>query len=146
MGFAVGANCAILRSEDGGATWADQEASVQINLYAVTAYGRFEALAVGERGTVLRTEDAGRTWEIQPNVTSNTLQAIAFLGGADLWVAGRGGSILRRSDTLSTIKTTESPKVRPVLKFGKKPKPRTPLVTITDDGDIPLATEPKKDN
>ncbi|MCA1639740.1 MAG: hypothetical protein LC768_15680, partial [Acidobacteria bacterium] len=102
----------------------------------------------GELGAVLRTEDGGKTWEAQPNITSNSLQAIAYRGGADLWVAGRGGSILRRSETLSTIKIL-NPKVPPVLRLGKakvKLKPRTPILTIPDDGDIPLATKPEKDN
>jgi len=106
----------------------------------------WQALAVGELGVVLRTEDGGRTWQIQPNVTSNALQAIAFLGGSNLWVAGRGGSILRRTEALATVKTTSSPRVRPTLKINTKPKPRTPLIAITDDGDIPVAAALKKEN
>jgi hypothetical protein len=120
-----------------------------MNLYAVTAYGRAQALAVGELGTVLLTDDGGKSWETQPNITSNSLQAIAFLGGADLWVAGRGGSILKRSEALSPIKTTSAPKVPPILRIGTnfgKPKSRQPLIPITDDGDILPATPPKKDN
>jgi hypothetical protein len=49
---------------------------------------------------------------------------------------------------LSTVRTTEGQKLPPTLRFGvsrKKPKPRAPLLTIADDGDIPLATEPKKE-
>jgi hypothetical protein len=74
------------------------------------------------------------------------LQAVAFLGGTNLWVAGRGGAILKRTETLSTIKVMSAPKVKPVLRGGNKikPKPRTPLITITDDGDIFLATPSKK--
>lgn len=137
-----------MRTEDGGATWQDQESPVRMNLFAVINYGRGEALAVGEFGTVLRTEDGGKTWEIQPNITSSSLQAIAFLGGADLWIAGRGGAILKRSESLSTVKTASSPKIPPILRLGNrsKPKARQPLITITDDGDIPSATEPTKNN
>ncbi|MDQ3088422.1 MAG: hypothetical protein M3Q78_07475, partial [Acidobacteriota bacterium] len=132
-----------------GETWQDQESPVRMNLYAVTTYGRNEAIIVGELGAVLRTTDGGKTWETQPNITSNSLQAIVYRGGADLWVAGRGGSILKRSETLSTVKTTSSPKVPPILRLRDSkgsPKPRTPLLTITDDDDIPLAAPPKKDN
>ena len=111
----------------------------------MTAYGRAEAIAVGELGAVWLTTDGGKTWEVQPNITSNSLQAIAFLGGSNLWVAGRGGSILKRSEALSTVRTS-SPKVPPVLRLGAagKPKPRQPLITIPDDGDIPQATLPLK--
>ena len=49
----------VLRSGDGGETWQDRESGLQMNLYAVTAYGRNEVLAVGELGTVLRTDDGG---------------------------------------------------------------------------------------
>jgi hypothetical protein len=145
-GFAVGSGGTILRTIDGGETWQDQESSVKMNLYAVTAYSPTEAVAVGEFGAVLRTEDGGKTWEIQPNITSNSLQAIVYRGGADLWVGGRGGSILRRSETLSTVKLL-NPKVPPILRSGNskvKPKSREPLLTITDDDDIPLAEAPKK--
>ena len=120
-----------------------------MNLYAVTAYKRDEAIVVGEQGTVLRTEDGGKTWERQPNITSNSMQAVVYRGGTDLWIAGRGGAILKRSESFSTVKTSVAPKLPPVLRLSgssNKPKSRTPLLTITEDGDIPLAAPPKKDN
>jgi len=146
IGYAVGGKGSILKTEDGGETWIDQESSAQMNLYAITAPRRDTAIAVGEYGAVLLTQDGGKTWKIQPNVTSNSLQAIAFLGGTDLWIAGRGGAILKRNQPLSPM-DFQSPKIAPVLRLGtSKPKlrSRTPLVTITDDGDIPTAIEPKK--
>jgi hypothetical protein len=119
-----------------------------MNLYAITAFKPLEAIAVGEQGAVLLTKDGGETWQTQSNITSKSLQAIVFRGGIDLWVAGRGGSILRRSEILSTVRTAEGQKLPPTLRLGipkKKPKTRLPLVTIADDGDIPLATQPKKE-
>jgi hypothetical protein len=76
------------------------------------------------------------------------LQAVVYRGGTELWVAGRGGAILKRSETLSTIKTTSTPKAPPILRGSSRPKPKlkTPILTITDDGDIPLAVPPKKEN
>jgi len=76
------------------------------------------------------------------------LQAVVYRGGTELWIAGRGGSILKRSLPLSTVRTAPGPKLPPILRLGNfktKPKIRTPLLTITDDGDIPPATEPKKE-
>ena len=75
-GFAVGSNGLILRTEDGGLTWTDNESPVQTNLFSVTAIGKRGAVAVGELGTVLVTEDGGVTWLSQKNITGRVLQAI----------------------------------------------------------------------
>jgi hypothetical protein len=82
-------------------------------------------------------------------VTGNSLQAVVYRGGTDLWVGGRGGAILKRSETFSTIKTTGA-KLPPLLRSGRSGptlKKRIPLITVTDDGDIPPAgAPPKKEN
>ena len=146
MGYAVGANGAILTTTDGGITWQDQETSLKMNLYAVTVYSKTEAIVVGEQGAVLRTQDAGKTWEIQPNVTSNSLQTVVYLGGTNLWIAGRGGAILKRSESFSTVKTATVPRLPPALRFKSQknsPRIKKPIITITDDGDIPPAAPPK---
>ena len=128
-------------------SWQDQESASKFNLFAVQAFGAMDAIAVGELGTVLITEDGGKTWEIQPNITSKVLQAVVYRGGNRVWVGGRGGAMLKRTDSLSP-KSFTVPKGPPILKSAPprvKPKPRSPLVTITDDGDIPSAVPaPKK--
>jgi photosystem II stability/assembly factor-like uncharacterized protein len=145
IGFAVGSNGLILRTQDGGLSWADQESPTQANLFAVSALGRNEAIATGELGTVIVTGRGGRKWEIQPNITANALQAVVDRGGNEVWVAGRGGTILKRSLPLSP-NPTASPRLPPMLRIAGgriKPSVRTPLITVTDDGDIPKATPPK---
>ena len=64
-----------------------------------------------------------------------------------MWVGGRGGTILKRIAPLSP-NSIGGAKIPPVLRpaIKTKPKPRTPLITVTDDGDIPIATPPKKEN
>jgi hypothetical protein len=55
---------------------------------------------------------------------------------------------LKRSQALSTVRTAPGPKLPPILRLGAsktKPKTRTPILTITDDGDIPPAIQPKKE-
>ena len=146
IGYAVGANGIILKTYDGGLSWVDQESPQRTNLYGIVCLGREAAIAVGELGTVLITEDGGKTWQVQPNITGKVLQTIAFQGGTNMWVGGRGGTILKRIAPLSP-NNIGGPKIAPVLRPAVKsrPKPRTPLVTVTDDGDIPIATPPKKD-
>jgi len=59
-----------------------------------------------------------------------------------MWVAGRGGTILKRVEPLSPA-TISAPKLPPILGgIRSRPKPRTPLITLTDDGDIPAAVKP----
>jgi photosystem II stability/assembly factor-like uncharacterized protein len=138
-----------LKTADGGETWQDKESILKVNIYAVTAYKQNEVIIVGEQGAVLKTDDGGETWEVQPNITSNSLQAVVYRGGSDLWIAGRGGSILKRSETLSTFKTISIPKVPPILRLVAvkgKPKRREPLLTITENDDIPRASPPRKEN
>ena len=136
----------INRAGDGGLSWEDSESPLRANLYAIVILGRNSAMAVGELGTVIVTEDGGRTWLNQPNITGKVLQTIAFQGGTDLWVGGRGGTILKRIAPLAP-NSLGGPKVPPTLRpaIKTKPKPRRPLITVTDDGDIPIATPPKKD-
>lgn len=148
IGYAVGAKGTILKTEDGGKTWKDVEPPQQTNLYDILAYSRNGAIAVGALGLVLSTENGGETWEVQPNITTNALQAIEFRGGISLWVAGRGGTILKRSQRLSTLQFSR-PSIPPLLRPGStktRLRPRNPVLRIADDGDIPRATKPKKQN
>jgi photosystem II stability/assembly factor-like uncharacterized protein len=146
IGYAVGSNGIVLKTTDGGLSWTATETPLNVNLFSVIALGRDSAMAVGELGTVLVTDDGGRTWENQPTITGKVLQAIAFQGGTNMWVGGRGGTILKRTAPLSPSRMGGA-KIAPVLRPAAKtrPRPRTPLVTVTDDGDIPIATPPKKD-
>ena len=146
IGYAVGAGGVILGTTDGGKTWKDQESPTRSNLFAIQAFGKDGAVAVGELGTVLVTEDAGRSWQIQPNITGKVLQAVVYRGGKNVWAAGRGGTILKRTEPLSP-KPLSGPKTPPTLTGAAprlRPKYRQPLVTITDDGDIPAAVPIKK--
>jgi hypothetical protein len=75
------------------------------------------------------------------------LQAIVFRGGDKVWVAGKGGSILKRLAPLAPVRI-DTPRLPPVLRNAaprSKLKPRVPVITITDDGDIPIAT-PRRQN
>ena len=123
----------------------DVESPLTANLFSVTAVGSDLAIAVGEQGNVLVTTDGGKSWDSQVNITGKTLQAIVYRGGTSLWVGGRGGVILKRTRQLSPSKIV-SPKLPPVFRLAppRYPKPRMPILTVTDDGDIPFAILPKK--
>ena len=103
-GFIVGEKGIILRTDDGGKTWKDQETNVKTNLFAISVATREEVMIAGDQGRILATKDGGLNWETQPTATSSPLYGVAYRGGSEAWVAGRGGSILRRIDSLATVK------------------------------------------
>jgi len=64
-GWAVGDGGTVLRTTDGGATWAPQASGVAFDLTAVTALDAFRARAVGDGEGILVTDDGGSTWRLQ---------------------------------------------------------------------------------
>src|SRR4030095_13464114 len=134
-GYAVGEKGIILRTDDGGLKWKDQESGVSSNLFAVSAASRDDALIAGDHGRVLATKDGGLTWASQPTITSSPLFAVAYHGGTNTWVAGRGGAILRRNTSLATV-NIPTPKLPPLLRGGA-PKLKGEDNQATDLEDIP---------
>ena len=61
VGVAVGLSGTVIRSEDGGATWAPVETGLDADLYGVGGAGP-RVVVAGERGVVAVSEDAGRTF------------------------------------------------------------------------------------
>jgi photosystem II stability/assembly factor-like uncharacterized protein len=115
-GWAVGASGTIVRSTDGGATWAKQAVQLpddlggsrplDVNLFGVAATGATEAWAVGDLGMILHTRD-GSTWEKaaldqatfgDDNVPDRILNAVVFTSPSDGWVAGEFATLLRTHD------------------------------------------------
>ena len=135
-GYAVGEKGIILRTDDGGLKWKDQESGVSSNLFAVSVASRDDAMAAGDHGLVLATKDGGVVWASQPTITSTSLFAVAYHGGSDTWIAGRGGAILRRTTSLATV-SLPTPKLPPLLRGGRsKVKIEDPE---GDPDDIPRA-------
>jgi photosystem II stability/assembly factor-like uncharacterized protein len=65
-GWAVGQAGIILRTEDGGSTWTEQENPKQgegTHLFAVHAIDANTAWAVGDWGTRIFTDDGGKSWQ-----------------------------------------------------------------------------------
>jgi len=142
-GYAVGEQGIILRTDDGGLTWKDQESGLKTNLFAISVASRDDVMIAGDQGRVLVTKNGGVTWETQPTLTSSPLFAVAYHGGANAWVAGRGGAILRRTEAIATVRIP-TPKIPPVLRGASKSKSEEKGQAFIDDGDIPRAAPPEK--
>ena len=139
-GYAVGAKGIVLRTDDGGATWKDQESGLTTNLFAVSAASRDEALVAGDQGRVLTTKDGGKTWSVQPTITTSPMFAVTYQRGGNVWIAGHGGAILRRTTAMATLFPTA--KTSPGLRGAPKLKAQENSQQFVDDGDIPRAKPP----
>jgi hypothetical protein len=62
VGIAVGLSGTVMRSEDGGSSWALVDAGVDADLYGVGGAGE-RVVLVGERGTIAISDDRGRSFE-----------------------------------------------------------------------------------
>lgn len=83
VGFAVGDDGVIIRSEDSGDTWSTLLPPTTEDLRDVRSFGAFLedegfVVAVGTDGTVVRSEDAGDTWTVQRLPTGTDLNSVYF--------------------------------------------------------------------
>ena len=93
---AVGDGGAILRSVDGGLTWAGVSSPVADQLRAIAFRGNV-GLAVGIAGRILRTADGGATWTRGPRPTTKALYSVS-LGGNSCVITGEEGTVLISTD------------------------------------------------
>lgn len=90
----------IYKSEDGGATWATQNAGVATSNDLTHVHFVDEAVgwAAGASDTILRTTDGGTTWStVQPTGESSAITALYALDEDRAWV-GAGGSLYYTKD------------------------------------------------
>ena len=93
----AGGRTYVLRSADGGRTWAQ----ASLPPYAVAAdlemYGPRLAWIVGAQGLVLRSSDGGASWQ-QSRAGAADLAAVDFTSATEGVAVGAGGAILRTVD------------------------------------------------
>ena len=61
--WAVGKDGKIIRSEDGGTTWAQQRTGLSTNFQSIAAWDAQNAVVVANQGKGLVTADGGKTWQ-----------------------------------------------------------------------------------
>lgn len=101
-GWAVGHDAAILRTDDGGASWRLQHFAPELEqpLFDVLFVDDDTGFAVGAYGLMLRTDDGGDTWD-EVDYTDDPdshLNAIVQLGDGTLLVVGERGAAFRSTD------------------------------------------------
>jgi len=99
--WAAGSYGKVVRSDDGGSSWAVQPTPDDAHLQAIAAWDADRAVAVGNRGIVIVTVDGGRSWrEIvvpRSEVANKLMQVRTYPGGLG-WAVGEVGAVLRTAD------------------------------------------------
>src|SRR5437870_3369344 len=72
----VGEDGVIMKTTDGGQTWADQTSGVTNVLYGNAFVDANTSFAVGENGLILKTVDGGNNWSILDGGTVNHLKGV----------------------------------------------------------------------
>ncbi|HYF01364.1 MAG TPA: YCF48-related protein [Planctomycetota bacterium] len=116
--YAVGDHGVILRTDDGGATWANlSDFTVSDEeLYAASFVDADTGWVVGANGTILFTDDGGATWTLQaaptmPTIPVNHLRGVAAISATQAVAVGLGGIIWRTVDgaTWTEVNTAAAP-------------------------------------
>src|SRR5712692_9816748 len=88
----------MLRTHDGGATWALQPSGMMRDLHAISFQGPRIGTVVGQSGTMLRTTDAGATWTLAHSDPTTGLWAVSFADANDGTAVGDPEFYLRTTD------------------------------------------------
>lgn len=95
---AVGEAGAIVRTDDGGATWAKQVSGTAVSLVGVCAPDTSTAWAVGSGGVIRHTVNGGVDWGAQASGTLEDLKAVDAPAVSTVWAVGKRGVILRTTN------------------------------------------------
>jgi photosystem II stability/assembly factor-like uncharacterized protein len=113
-GWIVGADGAILHTDNAGESWVRQESHTSATLFHVDFRNEKQGLAVGERGTILLTSDGGASWRQVDSTARATLLSVEFISEDESWIVGRNGVILRSGDGGRTWVEQESGTKQPL--------------------------------
>jgi photosystem II stability/assembly factor-like uncharacterized protein len=110
IGYAVGQQCLVLKTKNGGKAW-DYLLTSKINnwLYGIWCHTKDSVLLVGESGTILSSENGGHNFKRAVSYTSDTILSISFSGKTG-FASGGCGLILKSTDGGSSWKRCKTGK------------------------------------
>lgn len=115
IGYAVGHDAVILKTSDGGESWARvyDDLEMEAPLLDVWFDNENTGIALGAYGYIIRTTDGGKTWNDISHTINNEEEfhynAIASDGGDNVYIAGEAGIVFHSPDRGKTWKNLESP-------------------------------------
>ena len=115
VGFIIGGRGTILKTEDGGKTWARKRAmseatgrggnprGMRANLMGIQMISETTGFIAGTENTILKTTDGGETWvgsseRARVGETRNNLEGIWFVSPTTGWIIGSFGTLLHTAD------------------------------------------------
>ena len=115
VGYITGGRGTILKTEDGGKTWARKMArsdtpgrggrpgGIRANLMGIQMINETTGFIAGSENTILKTTDGGETWigsseRARVGETRNNLENILFVSPTTGWVIGSFGTLLHTTD------------------------------------------------
>lgn len=107
-GWAVGSLGTILKTSNGGVSWACQNSGTTISLRNVYFYDVLNGWTVGDGGLIKRTTDGGESWLSPESGTSSSLKSIFFIDAQTGWAVGTSGTILHTTNGGATWENQNS--------------------------------------
>ncbi len=115
VGYIIGGRATILKTEDGGKTWARKMATsdtpgrggnprgMRANLMGIQMISETTGFIAGSENTILKTTDGGETWvgsseRARVGETRNNLEGIWFVSPTTGWIIGSFGTLLHTAD------------------------------------------------
>ena len=111
VAWAVGHQSVILRSDDGGETWAKANAendpeTVYLDVFFLDAKNAF---VVGSYGKFLSTNDGGKSWNEAKQENDPHFNHICAAPDGGLWLTGEFGTVWHRGDLAGSWKPLTAP-------------------------------------
>lgn len=107
IGYAVGGNLygtsagpsgIILKTINGGSSWAAESSTTTMTLNSVYFTDANIGYVVGAGGVILKTVNGGTSWNAQTSGTTKDLYSVHFTSSTTGWIAGQGGTILNTTN------------------------------------------------
>ncbi len=106
--WAVGFNGMIVRSNDAGLNWKQQQSGIRARLYGLYVLDRNTVFSCGSEGTLVVTSNGGGTWKSLQIPTKLRLTDVFFLNRTQGWVVGDNGIVFKTGDAGKTWSQLET--------------------------------------
>lgn len=97
-GWAAGESGTILKTTDGGMSWATQTSGITNTIRSIFFIDANNGWACGDEGTIITTSNGGTTWTPQASPYGTQYNSIRFVNTSTGWVVGSGNVLLKTTN------------------------------------------------